>query len=233
MDEKRRLVDDAEWRAQARSDAESCVSVLFPFDKPELLRINSVGKPELNDWFGRTLADLVEDRGGHVSDVLADWLKENDFATTFVFPIANTDQAEVARLLTSPVAFISGSDAGAHLQMFCAAGDATLLLTRYVRERGDMSLESAIHALTGRQAELLGLRDRGVLAPGKAADITIFALDELHYGPEKPVNDLPGDRPRLTRDPGGYRYTIVNGVVVQEGGQATGALPAGWLARAA
>ncbi|MEZ5734238.1 MAG: amidohydrolase family protein [Novosphingobium sp.] len=233
LEEKRRLIDDPQWRERARSDADSCVSVLFPFDKPELLRINSVGKPELDDWFGRTLADLVADRGGYVSDVLVDWLRENDFATTFVFPIANTDEAEVARLLTSPVAFVSGSDAGAHLQMFCAAGDATLLLTRYVRERGDMSLEAAIHALTGRQAELLGIRDRGILASGKAADMTIFALDELTYGPEKPVEDLPGGRPRLTRDPGGYRYTIINGVIVQEGGKATGALPAGWLARAA
>jgi N-acyl-D-aspartate/D-glutamate deacylase len=129
------------------------------------------------------------------------------------------------------VAFVSGSDAGAHLQMFCAAGDATLLLTRYVRERGDIALEAAVHALTGRQAELLGLTDRGVLAPGKAADLVIFALDALRYGPQKPVADLPDGGWRLTRDPGGYRYTIVNGVVVQEDGKATGALPAGWLAR--
>jgi N-acyl-D-aspartate/D-glutamate deacylase len=173
----------------------------------------------------------VATRGGDVSDVLADWLLETDFAATFTFAIANTDETEVAKLLTSPVAFVSGSDAGAHLQMFCAAGDATLLLTRYVRERGDIGLEAAIHALTGRQAALLGLGDRGVLLPGMAADVTIFALDELVYGPPKPVADLPGGRSRLTRDPGGYRYTIVNGVVVQEHGFATGALPAGWLAR--
>jgi N-acyl-D-aspartate/D-glutamate deacylase len=115
--------------------------------------------------------------------------------------------------------------------MFCAAGDATLLLTRYVRERGDIALETAVHALTGRQAELFGLADRGVLAPGKAGDVTVFALEELSYGPQKPVTDLPGGRSRLTRDPGGYRYTIVNGVVVQEHGRTTGALPGGWLGR--
>jgi N-acyl-D-aspartate/D-glutamate deacylase len=115
--------------------------------------------------------------------------------------------------------------------MFCAAGDSTLLLTRYVRERSDLGLEEAIHALTGRQAELLGIPDRGVLSVGKAADITIFALDELHYGGEFTVNDLPGNRMRLTREPGGYRYTIVNGVVVQHAGAATGELPARWLAR--
>ncbi len=231
--DKRRLAADPEWRARARHDAATCTSVLFPFDRGELLPIASVGPGGPSEWIGRTLADLVAARGGEPSDALADWLIEHDFAPSFTFAIANTDEAVVARLLTSPIAFVSGSDAGAHLQMFCAAGDATLLLTRYVRERRDIALEAAVHALTGRQAELLGLGDRGLLAPGKAADITIFALDELYYGPQKPVADMPGGRSRLTRDPGGYRYTIVNGVVVQEAGKATGALPAGWLPRAA
>jgi N-acyl-D-aspartate/D-glutamate deacylase len=231
-DEKRRLIDDPAWRSRARSDADACPLLAFPFKRPELLRIGIVTKPALESWVGRTLADLVEARGGHVADVLADWVKENDFKATVIFAKANTDKAEVARILKSPVTFVSGSDAGAHLQLFCAAGDSTLLLTRYVRERGDMSLEAAVHALTGRQAEVLGLKDRGVLAPGNVADIAIFALDELHYGPEYMVKDIPGGRPRLTRDPGGYRYTIVDGEIVQESGKATGALPARWQMRA-
>jgi N-acyl-D-aspartate/D-glutamate deacylase len=99
------------------------------------------------------------------------------------------------------------------------------LVPRYVRERGDFTLEDAIHALTGKQAKLLGLSDRGTLEPGKAGDIVVFALDELSYGTEKMVNDLPGGRTRFTRDPGGYRYTIVNGVVVQAHGRSTGELP--------
>jgi N-acyl-D-amino-acid deacylase len=231
--EKRRLATDQAWRARAREDADRNPSILFPFSRPQELRIGRVGHAHLKSWSGRTLRDLVEARSGHASDVLADWLVENDFETNFVFAIANTDPEDVAALLKSPVTFVSGSDAGAHLQMFCAAGDGTLLLTRYVRERGDMSLEEAVHALTGHQAQILGLSDRGVLALGMAADITIFALDELNYGPEILVNDVPGGRSRLTRRPGGYRYTIANGVVVQEHGAATGALPARWLASAA
>jgi N-acyl-D-amino-acid deacylase len=231
--EKRGLATDQAWRARAREDADRNLSILFPFSRPQELRIGSVGHPDLKSWSGRTLRDLVEKRSGHVSDVLADWLVENNFDTNFVFAIANTDPQEVAALLRNPVTFVSGSDAGAHLQMFCAAGDGTLLLTRYVRERGDMSLEEAVHALTGHQAQILGLSDRGVLAAGMAADITIFALDELDYGPEILVSDAPGGQSRLTRRPGGYRYTIANGVVVQERGVATGALPAHWLASAA
>lgn len=61
--------------------------------------------------------------------------------------------------------------------------------------------------------------------PGKAGDIVVFALDEICYGTERLVNDLPGGRTRFTRDPGGYRHTIVNRVIVQAHGQSTGELP--------
>lgn len=232
LEEKRRLAADPAWRAQARADADARASVMFPFSRPQELRIGPIAAPGLAAWSGRTLGELVAARGGHVSDVLADWLIETDFAASFVFAIANTDPADVAALLKHPLTFVSGSDAGAHLQMFAAAGDATLLLTRYVRERGDLSLEQAVHALTGRQAQLLGLEDRGVLSAGKAADLVIFALDELDYGPQHQATDVPGGHARLTRRPGGYRYTLANGVVVQAQGRAAGALPARWLTRA-
>ncbi|MGE3690707.1 MAG: amidohydrolase family protein [Novosphingobium sp.] len=232
-EEQRRLAADPDWRAQARGDADSRFSVMFPFRQPERLTIHSVPGADQREWAGRTLADLANERGGHVSDALADWLLETDFEPKFSLPIANTDIAGVGELLANPVSCISGSDAGAHLQMFCAYGDTTLLLTRYVRDRGALSLEAAVHALTQRQAEMLGLRNRGVIAPGKAADVIVFALDELVYGEDRLVNDLPGGLPRLTRDPGGFRYTIVNGEIVQASGKATGALPARWLARAA
>ena len=229
IEAKRALAHDADWRAQARADADSFYSPMFPFSLPAQLRIVAAGKPELADWVGRSFAELVAARGGHVSDVLADWAIENDFDIAFVNPIANSNPADVARLLKSPISLVSGSDAGAHLQMFSGAGDGTLLLTRFVRERGDLELEEAIHALTGHQAEVLGLDDRGTLKLGKAADIIVFAIDELHYDHEMLVNDLPGGRSRFTRGPGGFRYTIVNGVVAQDHGRSTMDLPGQWV----
>jgi N-acyl-D-aspartate/D-glutamate deacylase len=109
--------------------------------------------------------------------------------------------------------------------MLCASGDTTLLLTRHVRERGDLTLERAVHELTGRQADVFGFRGRGVVAPGAVADLAVFALDELHYDADVFVHDLPGDGARLRRAEGGYRATIVGGVPVQLGGEMTGALP--------
>jgi N-acyl-D-aspartate/D-glutamate deacylase len=232
LTEKRRLASDPAWRARARDQAGSLPSVMFPFANPEKLRIGTVANAGLESWAGRTLADLARERDGNVSDVLADWLIENDFDTTFIFAIANTDPKDVVRLLNHPHTFVSGSDAGAHLLMFAAVGDPTLLLTRYVRDRGDLGLEEVIHALTRRQAELLGLDDRGVIRPGMAADLVIFALEELDYGDPYLVDDVPGGQSRMTRRPGGYRLTIVNGEPVQANGTPTGKLPARFLARA-
>jgi N-acyl-D-amino-acid deacylase len=222
---KRFLLTDQSWRARARADFEKSRSVLFPVWRLDLIRITAA-KSELSAWIGRTLKDLVESKGGHASDVLADWVLENDLDANFVCTVGNIDQNCIASLIRSPYTFISASDAGAHLQMFSGAGDSTLLLTRYVRERKDFPLQEAIHFLTGRQADLLGIRDRGRVLPGLAADLAIFNLDELYYGPEITVHDLPGNRPRFSRAPGGYRYTIVNGDIVQVAGTATGALPA-------
>jgi N-acyl-D-aspartate/D-glutamate deacylase len=135
----------------------------------------------------------------------------------------------VSALIADETTVVGASDAGAHLQMMCGAGDSTLLLTEHVRDRGDLTVEQGVHQMTGHIAEVFGIRDRGVLAPGRAGDITVFALDELDYRPDRTVHDLPGGAPRLTRPPGGFRVTAVEGVVTQEGGVATGARPGGPL----
>ena len=61
------------------------------------------------------------------------------------------------------------------------------------------------------------------------ADLTVFALDELHWDDDVFVNDLPDGSPRLRRPPGGYRYTLAAGEVTQEDGVLTDARPAGVL----
>jgi N-acyl-D-aspartate/D-glutamate deacylase len=230
---KRALLADPAWRARARTDFDHSRSVMFPVWRLDLIRIVSVSKPELHAWIGQSLQALAVARGGHPSDVLADWVLENDIDTALVCVVGNVDPERIAPLIKSPLTFISASDAGAHLQMFSGAGDTTLLLTRYVRERKDLTLEAAIHKLTSQQAQLLGIRDRGRLALGLAADLVVFALEELQYGPEILVRDLPGSNPRFSRAPGGYRYTVVNGEIVQASGKATGTLPAKLLASGA
>jgi N-acyl-D-aspartate/D-glutamate deacylase len=199
---------------------------MFPHRRLEMVRFVEVHGDANQPWLGRTLADLVAERGGHPSDVFADFVLANDCAPGVVAAgMANADVDGVARTLADPAVLISSSDAGAHAQMMCASGDTTLLLTRHVRERGDFTLEAAVHELTGRQAEVFGFTGRGIVAPGRVADLNVFALDELVYGRDEFVADLPNGGRRLRRPAGRYRTTMVAGVVVQTDGNATGALP--------
>ena len=139
--------------------------------------------------------------------------------------ISNADVEGMARTLKDPAVLISSSDAGAHVQMLCASGDTTLLLTRHVRDRHDLTLEDAVYQLSGRQAEVFGFTGRGRIAQGYAGDLVVFALDELRWDDDVFVPDLPDGGSRLRRPEGGYRATVVDGVTVQRSGTLTGALP--------
>ncbi len=101
-----------------------------------------------------------------------------------------------------------------------------------MRERGDFTLEEAVWQLTGRQAAIFGMPDRGVLRPGAIADVTVFALDELHWDKEEFVHDLPGRGARFRRPAGGYRYTVAGGQITQEHDALTGARPGRLVERA-
>jgi N-acyl-D-aspartate/D-glutamate deacylase len=120
---------------------------------------------------------------------------------------------------------MANSDAGAHLQMMCAIGDTTLMLTRHVRERGDLTVEQAVYRMTGQLADLFGFAGRGRLTEGAAGDLVVFGLDELDWAADVFASDLPEGARRLRRPAGGYRYTVVGGTVVQQDGELTGARP--------
>jgi len=228
--ERRRLLTDESWRAVARAEWDAVDTGFFPVNDLRRARLVDVTRPEHERFLGRPMTDLVAERGGHPSDVLADWVLENDLRPgVLCIGMANFDADGVAELLAEDSVLVSSSDAGAHVQMMCAAGDTTLLLTRHVRDRGDFTLERAVWELTGKQADVLGFAGRGRIAPGLAADLTVFALDELDWADDVFVDDLPHEARRLRRPAGGYRYTVAGGEVTQEDGKLTGARPAGVL----
>lgn len=225
-DDKQALLESPAWRVAAREEWDRTKLAMFPIGRLDVVRIVEVVGADNQRWLGRTLADVVDERGGHPSDVLADFVLENDCRPGLVaVGMANADVDGVARTLQDPRVLISSSDAGAHAQMMCSSGDTTLLLTRHVRDRGDFTLEDAVYQLTGRQADVFGFHRRGVVAPGNLADLNVFALDELTYGGDEFVHDLPKGGVRMRRPTGGYRATLVSGTVVQEAGTRTGALP--------
>jgi len=225
-DLRRALLGDPAWRARARADWDAAEFSLFPIDDLERVRITLVRDPKLERFVGASFADVVKARGGHPSDVLADWVAENQLDPGMgILAIANGDAAETAPLLLSAATICGASDAGAHVGMMCGAGDSTLLFERHVKQRSDMSVETAVRLLTSDVARLFGIHDRGRLAVGYAGDVVVFALDELHYEKDIVVQDLPDRSTRLSRPPGGFRATVAGGVPTQLAGRPTGARP--------
>jgi N-acyl-D-aspartate/D-glutamate deacylase len=79
--------------------------------------------------------------------------------------------------------------------------------------------------LTGVQADVFGLKDRGYLREGFNADIVVFDPAEIASEDASLVFDLPGDAPRLTAQSLGVKRVLVNGVETLRDGKATGAKP--------
>ena len=79
--------------------------------------------------------------------------------------------------------------------------------------------------MTRETAELYGLRDRGVVAPGKKADLNVIDWEHLQLALPELVFDLPAGARRLIQRARGYDATLVSGEVTFLRGEHTGALP--------
>ena len=124
-----------------------------------------------------------------------------------------------------PDVFLGGSDAGAHLDRMCGGSYPTQLLADTLRGRKLVSLEWAVHAITGKPAQLLGLRDRGTVVEGAHADLVVFDPATVGSASATLVRDLPGDAVRMVAASTGVTRVYVNGVETVVDGEATGALP--------
>jgi N-acyl-D-aspartate/D-glutamate deacylase len=174
--------------------------------------------------------------GRTVLEALYDALLEQEGHALLYFPIYNYSGGNldaVAEMLHHPRALFGLSDGGAHVGTICDASFQTFLLTHWARDRAErrMPIEQAVRMLTSANAEWVGFHDRGVLAPGKKADVNVIDLAALELLPPRLVHDLPAGGKRFMQDAKGYRATLVSGAVVAENGVLTGARP-GRLVRA-
>jgi N-acyl-D-aspartate/D-glutamate deacylase len=127
------------------------------------------------------------------------------------------------------------SDGGAHAGAVCDASFPTFLLYYWGRDRQRgqrFPIERLVQMQTADTARLVGLYDRGILAPGYKADVNVIDFDRLQLRPPMMVHDLPAGGRRLVQKSVGYRHTICSGVETFTDGEPTGALP-GKLVRGA
>lgn len=176
----------------------------------------------------RTIGELAAGRRAEPLDVLLDLVVADDLRTVVMpTPMGDDDESWAlrAQVWRDPRTVLGASDAGAHLDVASSFNWTTSLLGGAVRRRGLLTLEEAVHELTGRQRSICGVRDRGRLAEGWAADVVVFDPDTVDSGPVHMRDDLPGGARRLFAGAVGIEHVVVNGTEVVRGGELLEARP--------
>jgi N-acyl-D-aspartate/D-glutamate deacylase len=166
-----------------------------------------------------------------------DTLLQNEGRTILYRPLSNYahgDLETVREMMAHPNSLIGLGDGGAHVSILCDASAMTYGLTHWTRDRasGRFPVEWMVKRLTSDNANAIGLRDRGVIAPGCKADINVIDYARLRLRAPEVVYDLPAGGRRLMQRADGYVATILSGKPVFRDGAPTGALP-GQLIRGA
>jgi N-acyl-D-amino-acid deacylase len=217
----RERLADRQVRARIRGEM-AARGRLFAGDRTwDAVRLGAFTRPEHLAWEGRTLGDAMRETGHDAVDTICDLLIAEDLRVNQVTPGPHTDG--IRRFLRHPQAMI-GTDGVliADKPSPRTYGSYPRILGQFVREERLLGLEEAVHRMTGAPAARLGLRDRGVLADGLAADLVLF-------NPVTVRAPATYDEPR--QFPEGIPYVIVNGTLVIDRGEHTGATPGRALRR--
>ena len=170
----------------------------------------------------KRMDELAAAKGVSPVELMIDLAVETDFKVMFRQPIANELDEEVIDLIKTPNTVCTFSDSGAHVSQIMDSSLQTHLFKHWVRQEEALTVEQAVRLVTSVPASRWGLKNRGLLKTGYAADVTIF--DPASIGPDMPevVNDLPSGARRLKQVAHGIKSTIVNGEVFLENNVHTG-----------
>ncbi len=225
-DEKLRAYSDPSVRQQLRDDIAAPLGPEGVFSRRwDLMVVEEPQLPQHQALQGKNIAQIATAQGKEALDAFLDLAVAENLDTVFVLSEINVDPEAVATLLTSPYTIVGLSDGGAHVQFDSGVGFSTRLLGYWVREQQILSLEEAVRQITFVSASAFGIYDRGLVRPGMAADLTIFDAATVQPLPEDIVHDFPNNGWRIRERAQGIAYTVVNGTVLIEHGEHTGALP--------
>jgi len=180
--------------------------------------IASVTNRELEKWQGKRLSEVATAENKEPLDALLDFIVADHGQTGAIFFMMNEDDMKAA--LRSPFVSIC-TDTGARATEGPLSGGRShprgwgtypRILGRYVRDEKLMTLETAIHKMTGMSAAKVGLKQRGFLRQGYFADITIF-------DPKTVIDRATFEQPH--QYPVGINFVIVNGQIEVDNGRRT------------
>jgi N-acyl-D-aspartate/D-glutamate deacylase len=209
----RAVLADPSFRAGLKEEiARPGVPNRFSDKNWDHLTIAQVTRPEHRPLEGQTIGALARERGQHPWDTFLDFGLDGELDAMLDCRLFNIDEDEVRRLLRHPNAAVALSDAGAHLSFLCDAGFGLHLFGHWARERGDLTLEQAVRAVTSTVADAYRIRERGRLQPGAWADLLLFDPRTVGRGQKRRVKDLPTGASRLDTPAVGLHGVWVNGV---------------------
>lgn len=221
------LAQDAAWRTRARDSYryEYFVSTGGGFEK--YILANAYGHPRYQKYVGQTVGMIARTEGANLVDTFFDMLVDTKMQVDFMLSEAQSkDGAKIEQILRHPRVIPGASDGGAHVKQFVGGQYPSDLIKWMVKEDGRIPLEDMHHMLSARPAKLLGLKDRGLLLEGYAADIVVYDLEALDFDRTYVVaHDLPGGDWRRTVPSRGVEHVLVNGEVIMRGNEASGAHP--------
>lgn len=211
---------DAAFRNQFREELKRPAA----FGNWERITVHEVRNENLKQFEGKTVAELAVEQGKDGVDAFLDLTLADDLDNEFTMISFNNRVDRMAEILNNPAMLLGLGDGGAHLDMLCDAGYPSYMLGTWVREKKVLTLEEAVRRMTSDPADFFGIRDRGRLKAGLAADLAIFNPDTVgSLGRPERRYDLPGGAKRMVMRSQGIEYTVVNGAVMWENGKLTGA----------
>ena len=178
-----------------------------------------------------SIASVAAARGTTPMEVLLDQLTAEDGNGMIYAPFFNYSYGDLSMTYEATLhdrTRMGLSDAGAHCGAICDGGTPTFMLTHWARDRRrgpTIPLEHIVHRQTRQTAELYGLFDRGLVAPGMRADLNVIDFDGLSFGLPRMAFDLPANGRRLVQRAHGYAATFVAGVQTVADDEFTGELP--------
>ncbi len=209
---------DRAFRDQFREDLKRPLT----FGNWSRVRVHEVRSSAMKQFEGQTVADIAKSQGKDGVDAFLDLTLQDDLEIEFTLSTFNHRVDRMKEILANPDILIGLGDGGAHVDMLCDSGYPTYLLGTWVREHKVLTVEEGVRRLTSDPADFYGIKDRGRLKPGLAADITIFdpqTVGSANRGERR--YDLPGGGKRMVMPSRGIQHTIVNGETVFAEGHVT------------